>query len=233
MADQRRVALSVGVRFGSLETHSAGASMMRLRDQYARRREMIGKFAFEVIIVFIGVTAAFALEAARQDRQDAQYRQKMLGGLAATLNDTIEHNRDFEKLVDKELADFDSALARGEHPKLPVYREPGSERPPTRVWDGIVSTGAAKALDPDLFYALSTLYTRLDSFGERYIRYNDFTEQRVFTLGPGQPGIYDSKSGRLKPEFAAYVDRLRDLDELAKELDAKAAMLQARLNALK
>ena len=195
-----------------------------------RYRPLIGKFLFEVIIVFIGVTAAFALEAARQDRQDAEYRRSMLGALAATLNDTVQHNRQFEKQVDKQLADFDSALARGEHPKLPVYREPGSERPPTRIWDGVVSTGAAKALDPDLFYALAILYTRLDSFGEKYIRYNEFTEQHVFTLGPDQAGIYDPTSGRLKPEYAAYVDRLRDLDEMAKELDGKAAALKLRLN---
>ena len=206
--------------------------MTRLRDAFARRRETIGKFVFEVVIVFIGVTAAFALEAARQDRQDAEYRKSMLGALAATLNDTIQHNQRFEKLVDKQLVDFDAALARGEHPKLPVYREPGSERPPTRIWDGVVSTGAAKALDPDLFYALAILYTRLDSFGEKYVRYNDFTEQRVFPLGPDQTGIYDPKTGRLKPEFGAYVDRLRDLDELAKELDVKAAALKVRLNKL-
>ena len=86
----------------------------------------------------------------------------MLGALAATLHDTIEHNRLFEAEVDKQLGDFDAATARGEQPKIPIYREPGSERPPTRVWDGVVSTGAAKALDPDLFYQLAILYTRLD-----------------------------------------------------------------------
>jgi hypothetical protein len=197
-----------------------------------RHRPLIGKLLFEVVIIFIGVTAAFALEAARQDRQDAEYRRSMLGALGATLNDTIQHNRQFEEVVGRQLAEFDAALARGEHPKLPVYREPGSERPPTRIWDGVVSTGAAKALDPELFYALALLYTRLDSFGEKYIRYNDFTEQRVFPLGPDQAGIYDGKTGALKPEFAAYVDRLRDLNQLAKELDAKAAVLKTKLNAL-
>ncbi len=205
---------------------------MQLRERYDRHRPLIGKFIFEVVIVFIGVTAAFALEAARQDRQDAQYRQSMLGALGETLKDTIEHNRQFENQVDKQLGDFDAAIARGEHPKLPVYREPGSERPPTRIWDGIVSTGAAKALDPYLFYQLAILYTRLDSFGEKYIRYNDFTEQHVLPLGPEQAGVYDPATGRLKPEYAAYVDRLRDLEELAKELDAKATMLKARLDAL-
>ena len=205
---------------------------MRLREQYDRHRPFIRKLLFEVVIVFVGVTAAFALEDARQERQDAEYRQSMLGALAATLNDTIEHNRRFEADVGKQLSQFDAALARGEQPKLPFYREQGSERPPTRMWDGIVSTGAAKALSPDLFFQLAILYTRLDSFGEKYIRYNDFTEQRVFPLGPGQEGVYDSKTGRLKPEYAAYVDRLRDLDQMAKELDEKATTLKARLDEL-
>ncbi|HKP34654.1 MAG TPA: hypothetical protein VJT70_07735 [Sphingomicrobium sp.] len=199
---------------------------------FDRQRPLIGKLLFEVVIVFIGVTAAFALEAARQDRQEAEYRERMLGELATTLNDTIQHNQRFEAQVDKQLAEFDAALVRGEQPKLPIYREPGSERPPTRIWDGVVSTGAAKALDPNLFYGLATLYTRLDSFGERYVRYNDFTEQHVFPLGPEQAGIYDPESGRLKPEFAAYVDRLRDLAQLSKELDKKAAALKVQLDRL-
>lgn len=205
---------------------------MRLSDQYHKHRSLIGKLVFEIVIVFVGVTAAFALEATRQDRQNNQYRHAMLGALAATLDDTIEHNQEFEEFVDRQLAVFDAALARGEHPKLPVFRESGAERPPTRIWDGVVSTGAAKELDPDLFFALAMFYTRMDSIGEKYIRYNDFTEQHVFPLGPDQTGVYDPETGRLKPEFAAYVDRLRDLDQVTKELDVKATDLRARLNKL-
>lgn len=196
-----------------------------------RHRPLIGRFLFEVIIVFIGVTAAFALESARQERQEAAYRKQMISALIPILDDTIRHNQQFEASVDRKLADFDRALARGGHPKLPVYREPGSERPPTRVWDGIVSTGAAKALDPKLFFDLARYYTRLDSFGERYIRYNDFTEQRVFSLGADQASMYDAQTRKLKPEYAAYVDRLRDLEVVAKELDGLAADLKLRLEA--
>jgi hypothetical protein len=202
-----------------------------LRAGVERNRPLIGKLVFEVVIVFIGVTAAFALESARQDRQEAAYRKQMIAALIPILDDTIRHNQQFESSVDQKLRAFDRALALGEHPSLPVYREPGSERPPTRVWDGIVSTGAAKALDPRLFFDLARYYTRLDSFGERYIRYNDFTEQRVFALGADQAAIYDEKTGRLKPEYAAYVDRLRDLEKVAKELDRLAADLKARLEA--
>ncbi len=156
----------------------------------------------------------------------------MIAALIPTLEDTIRHNRGFETTVDQQIAAFDHALQKDEQPKLPIYREPGAERPPTRAWDGIVSTGAAKALDPKLFFNLDVFYTRLDSFGERYVRYSDFTERQVLTLGPEQSGIYDS-SGRLKPEFAAYVDRLRELSELAKELDTKASELKTQLSASK
>ena len=203
--------------------------MTSIRKQYDKHRPLIGKLLFEVVIIFIGVTAAFALESARQDRQDSDYRKSMIAALIPTLDDLTRHNRIFERDVDMRIATFDADLAGGRHPLLPVYREPGGERPPTRAWDGIVSTGAAKALDPKLFFNLDVFYTRLDSFGERYVRYSDFTERQVLTLGPEQSGIYES-SGRLRPEFAAYVDRLRELSRLAKELDVQGSKLKAQLS---
>ena len=185
--------------------------MTTVRDLYDKHRELIGKSVFEIVIVFIGVTAAFALEAARQDRQDSNYRKSMIAALIPTLDDLIRHNRTFERDVDARIATFDADLAGGRHPLLPIYREPGGERPPIRAWDGIVATGVSKALRPDLFFNLSLFYTRQESFGERYVRYAEMTEQEVLPLGPRQQGIYEP-SGALKPRFAAYVDRLRDLD---------------------
>ena len=130
------------------------------------------------------------------------------------------------------IAAFDAALARGEQPKLPIYREPGGERPPSRAWDGIVATGVSKALPPELYYELSRFYTRQESFGERYVRYAQMTEQQILSLGPEQRGIYDPASGELKPEYAAYVDRLRDLVTLDKVLEVQAHELRVRLRAL-
>ena len=205
--------------------------MTTVRDHYDKHRELIGKSVFEIVIVFIGVTAAFALEAARQDRQDSNYRKSMIAALIPTLDDLIRHNRTFERDVDARIATFDADLAGGRHPLLPIYREPGGERPPIRAWDGIVATGVSKALRPDLFFNLSLFYTRQESFGERYVRYAEMTEQEVLPLGPRQQGIYEP-SGALKPRFAAYVDRLRDLSAAAKRLDPQANDLKAQLAAL-
>ncbi|CAN5351907.1 hypothetical protein BH09PSE4_BH09PSE4_11190 [soil metagenome] len=200
---------------------------------FERHRGLIGKFAFEIVIIFIGVTAAFALEGVRQDREDARYRQSMIAALLPTLGNLIDHNKRMASEVTAKLAAFDRDIAAGRHPALPIYREGGGhggERPPTRAWDGIVSTGAAKALSPELFFELSLFYTRQESVGERYIRYNDFTESRVLALGPDPSPMYDSR-GKLKPEFAAHLDRLRDIMAANAVLTAQANELRGKLNA--
>ena len=206
--------------------------MSVVQEQLTKRRELIGRLLFEIVIIFVGVTAAFAVEAARQEREDAAYRNGMISALIPTFNDLERHTRMFEQETGAKIAAFDTALARGEQPKLPIYREPGGERPPSRAWDGIVATGVSKSLPPELYYELSRFYTRQESFGERYVRYAQVTEQQILSLGPEQRGIYDTASGTLKPEYAAYVDRLRDLIELAKLLDAQSRELRAKLGAL-
>lgn len=202
------------------------------RDGFVQHRPLIGRLLFEIVIIFAGVTAAFALESARQERAEASYRKSMIAALIPTFNDFEQHSRVFEQETGTKIAAFDAALARGEQPKLPVYREPGGERPPSRAWDGIVATGVSKALPPELYYELSRFYTRQESFGERYVRYAQMTEQQVLSLGPEQSGIYDPVSGALKPEYAAYVDRLRDLIAVDKVLQVQARELRGKLLAL-
>lgn len=204
-----------------------------VREWLGRRHSLIGRIFFETVIVFIGVTAAFGLEAMRRQSEEETYRRSMIAALAPTLDDLVAHNEAFRREVSGKLATFDAAIARHQQPPIPVYRERDSERPPVRAWDGVVSTGAAKALEPRLFFSLSLFYTRQESYGERYLRYNDFTEQRVFTLGADHSAAYDPASGRLKPEFAAHVDRLRDLLVVNQSLTAQARELKAALVALR
>lgn len=207
-------------------------SLPPLVDWIKARRALIGKFAFEIVIVFVGVTAAFAMEGLQRQSEENTYRRSMIAALVPTLDDVLIHNREFDQEVGGKLARFDAAIARGEQPPLPIFRERNSERPPTRAWDGIVSTGAAKSLPPELFFELALFYTRQESFGERYIRYNDFTEKRLFALGPDASAAYDPATGRPKPEFAAYVDRLRDLKVANDLITGQAAALRDELTEL-
>lgn len=193
-----------------------------------RHRTLLGEFAFELIIVFVGVTAAFALENYRQARTDAAYRHAMVGELRASMDDFATHGADIDRHIATLLNDFDRARKQGRTPPLPIYRERGGERPPTRAWDGIVATGAARSLEPKLFFRLALFYSRADSFGERYLRYNAFTEERVLPY-VNDPMVFYDKSGKLKAEYAAYVDRLRDLHGEIHALVVEAAKLRDAL----
>lgn len=210
---------------------NTGVAVERIRQGIARHRSLIGRFVFELVIIFVGVSAAFAVESMRQRSADTEYRDQMIGALIPTLDNLLRHDALMRQEINGKLRAFEAARARGERPPIPVYREQGSERPPTRAWDGIVANGAARSLDPALYFDLALLYSRQESFGERYLRYNDFTERRVFTLRFGQADAYDADGG-LKPEFAAHIDRMRDLLMAAEQFDDQASDLRARLQRL-
>jgi hypothetical protein len=152
----------------------------------------------------------------------------MVGGLRASLDDWATHGAEIDGQIGTLLRNFDDARMQGKTPRLPVYRESGGERPPTRAWDGIVATGATRSLDPTLFFRLARFYNRADSFGDRYMRYNSFTEERVLPFTGDTQTFYDGR-GQLKPEFAAYVDRLRDLRREGRALVIEAGELRDSL----
>lgn len=202
----------------------------RMRRWFGDNRALVGRFLFELVVVFVGVTAAFAMEGARRDHEETEYRRGMIAALVPTLDNVLRHNDGFDREVSAKLAAFDAARARGERPALPIFREENSERPPVRAWDGVVETGAARALDPALFFDLNLFYTRQESFGEQYIRYTEFAEQRIYTLGPNPAVLYD-EAGALRPEFAAHLDTLRRLRRMNDVLTVQAVDLRDRLAA--
>lgn len=199
-------------------------------EQLTKRRDFFGRLLFEIVIIFIGVTAAFALEAARQEREEQRYRESMIAAMVPTFDDMQRHNRIFINEAGAKIEAFDRDLAAGKQPLLPIYREGGAERPPMRAWDGIVASGVSKSLPPELYFQLSQFYNRQESIGERYVRYADMTERDVYPLGPDQKGIYGPTG--LKPQYAAYVDRLRDLVAATKKLDPQASEMKTKVQTL-
>lgn len=200
-----------------------------LRGFLERHRGHILRIAVELVVVFIGVTAAFALENWRRENEEAKYRRQMLAALITSIDRIADHNLDIQSTINARVSAFEAALAKGERPAPPVYRESGGERPPTQAWDGIVVTGVARALEPNLYFRLNEYFNRVNSFGERYLRYNDFTEQRVLPYVGEDTSAFYTPSGALRGEYRAYVDRLRDLSLHCEFVAENAAEVKADL----
>ena len=135
----------------------------------------------------------------------------------------------FQREMTDELAVWDQAIARGEKPLPPAFRLAGAERPPTGVWDAAVSTNGIELIDPGLFFELARFYNRAKSAGDLYQRYSAGAQVDVWPRLQEGPAAFWIPDGRLRPEIAADVQRLRDFRDRQAELGKEARQLRAEL----
>src|SRR5215475_15937156 len=72
----------------------------------------------ELVLVFVGVYAAFWLNDFQQHRQDAERRDRILASIERTLREGIESNKTSRAKQQQEATEFRRALDAGEMPPL-------------------------------------------------------------------------------------------------------------------
>lgn len=200
----------------------------------SRRREKFGpllsKIALELFIIFVGVSAAFAVENYRDARQQDLRRQAVYRALDRELTQMAEtHGPMFQRQMTDQLAAWDRAVAAGGHPLPPTFQLPNAERPPTGVWDAAVATGSIELIDPELFFELARLYNRAESAGNLYQRYATSAQTDVWPRLDEGPDAFWQPDGRLRPEIKAHVQRLRDFRERQGQRVIEAREIRAKL----
>jgi hypothetical protein len=190
------------------------------------------RLASELVIIFAGVYGAFWVERYRQDVEDRERATTILEALGREIENISREGPFVRDAMASALTAFDSATAAGTQPPPAFYREPGAETPSISVWQATVASGGVNLLDPELFYDLAAFYNRVESFSQRYLRYNQTTEQEVSPRIPlGAQAFYDASSGELGPLFAVHIDQLRTLLSEAREIIDRADALLASVRA--
>src|SRR6266404_8469905 len=77
-----------------------------------------GGWVAELVLVFVGVYAAFWLNNFQQHQQDTERHDRILASIERTLRDGIESNKINRAEQEKETAEFRRALDAGEMPPL-------------------------------------------------------------------------------------------------------------------
>src|SRR5205809_3089301 len=85
------------------------------------RLSRFGRWAAELLLVFVGVYAAFWLNNYQQHQQDAERRDRILASIERTLRDGIESNRINRAEQQREAAEFRRSLDAGEMPPLHAF----------------------------------------------------------------------------------------------------------------
>ena len=194
-----------------------------------RKRDWFG-IGFELLVVVVGVL--LGLEASRwsAEREERIYRDQIFAALDETLKVYEQACGYIHNEITAKLDDYRRRTAAGERPPPPVLHFDDLERPPTRAWDAIVATGIARAIKPKLVFKLARYFSRGEGWGDRYQRYNQFSEQRVLPYR-ATPSRFYGPDGKLAPEYAGHIDQLRELLLVNDQMGREATEIRHALRA--
>ena len=205
-------------------------SAKALSEKSAPARDLFAKLLLELFVVFVGVSAAFALDDYREARVQHERREAVYHAIDRELTQMAEtHGPRFQAEMTRQLAAWDQAVARGERPLPPTFRLPGAERPPTGAWDAAVATGSIELIDPALFYELARFYNRADSTGKLYQRYSEGAQTQIWPYLMDGPRAFWGADGKPNAEVRVTLQRLRDFRQRQGELGHEALQLRTKL----
>lgn len=209
-----------------MSTDDQAGSPSRISDPPSRSLpHFLGKTAFELLVVAIGVWAALLAENWREDRERRERAIEVASAISAEITHLNTWYSNWRKGIDEGYAAWQRSYAAGERPPMFYFRFPGAESTPTVGWQVAVESDVFQVFGAPLLFEIGNDYHEWSGIGARTARYMAATEQLVFPVEAGSQGWYDA-SGRLRPEFAAH---LRLMEELLSEWDSKfATMLELR-----
>src|SRR5213596_2385813 len=190
----------------------------------------IGSWIAELILVFVGVYAAFWLNNFQQHREDAQRRDQILASLEELLREGIDSNKAAGAKEEKQATEFRRVLDAGEMPPL---------RPFVFITDyspgdiaTLLQSGGVQLLDVKTLMALRELESVIRwglSDIQRYQRLSD--ELIVPNLDQDISFFYDPATKKLRRRFEIYPQALEATVKFAHDLDRTKTELVRRIQA--
>ena len=189
------------------------------------------RLTFELLVIFLGVYAAFWVENYRGEIADRERSREVVQTIQRGLDDIINVQSEAAEASLLGLSEWQSARERGELPPPYFLRMYGSERAPRTVYEAILQSRPVELFSPDLMFDLAFLYSEVMGVSDRYVRYSEFTESKVLpNLKNGPLAFYDSTGQTLLPNYAAHMDRLQELAEMWLDQVDQAKAMKERLS---
>jgi uncharacterized protein YukE len=173
------------------------------RSPFAR----VGRCLAELILVFIGVYAAFWLNNYEQHQQNLQRQDQILASLERQLNEGIASVRDAGARADREVAEFKRALATGEMPPLQMYSF-SSDYSATDIAT-LLQSGGIELLDLKTLAALRNLESVIRNGLAQIAHFQKLSDELIVpNLDQDTSFFYDPATKKLRKRFERYPDAL-------------------------
>jgi len=190
----------------------------------------VGRWATELLLVFVGVYAAFWLSNYQQHRQDEERRDRILASIEQTLREGIESNKTSRAKQQQEAAEFRRALDAGEMPPLRPFVFTTDYNPGD--FAALLQSGGIQLLDLETLTALRNDETIIRWGLSRMARYTKLSDELIVpNLDQDISFFYDPVTRKLRKRFEIYPDALDATVRFANELERTHTELLKRIQA--
>lgn len=191
----------------------------------------VGRWTAELVLVFVGVYAAFWLSNYQQRQQDAERRDQILAFIEQTLSEGIEsskNNRAREQ--EPEAAEFQRALAAGEMPALRPFVFITDYSPSDLAT--MLQSGGVQLLDVQTLKTLRRDESVIRWGLQRMARYQKLSDDLIVpNLGQDISFFYDLTTKKLRRKFEIYPQALEARVDFAHELERTHTELLKQIQA--
>jgi hypothetical protein len=203
--------------------------MTQTTEKRSRFSRVAGWFA-ELILVFVGVYAAFWLSNYQQRQQDAERRDRILASIERTLQEGIESNKISRAKEQKVAADFRRALDAGEMPPLHPFVFTTDYSPGD--FAALLQSGGIQLLDLETLTALRNDETIIRWGLSRMARHTKLSDELIVpNLDQDISFFYDPATRNLRKRFEFYPEALDATVTFANELERTHTELLRRIQA--
>jgi hypothetical protein len=190
----------------------------------------LGRWTAELLLVFVGVYAAFWLNNYQQRRQDADRRDQILASLEQQLHEGIESGRINRAKEEQRAAEFRRALDAGEMPPLQPFVFTTDYSPTD--WATILQSGGVQLLDVRTLMAVRNDESVVRWGLSRMAWYQKLSDELIVpNLNQDISFFYDPTTKKLRKRFEIYPEALDATVKFANELERTNTELLKRIQA--
>ena len=194
------------------------------------RLSRFGGWLAELVLVFVGVYAAFWLSNYQQRQQDQERHDRILASIEQTLQEGIESNKISRAKQQQRAAEFRRALDAGEMPPLHPFVFTTDYSPGD--FATILQSGGIQLLDLETLTALREDESIIRWGLSRMARYTKISDDLIVpNLDQGISFFYDPATKRLRTRFEFYPEALDATVRFANELERTHTKLLKRIQA--
>jgi hypothetical protein len=187
-----------------------------------------GRWVAELVLVFVGVYAAFWLNNYQQHQQDAERRDRILASIEQTLREGIESGKINRAKEEREAAEFRRALDAGEMPPLHPFVFTTDYSPGD--FATLLQSGGIQLLDLQTLTALRNDESVIRWGLSRMARYQKLSDELIVpNLDQEISFFYDPATKKLRKRFETYPEALQATVKFANDLERTHTELLKRI----